>query len=98
MHFDVMFKFWNNILRQRIIKTAMVEHFKNTTSVIAFLDMNRSIDLHLSRFDMTFSQGNGHIELLFYCYSDLSQLNCSKINSYNSNEYSYMNGTLVMDK
>ena len=65
-------------------------------AVIAFLDMNRSIDLHLSRFDMTFSQGNGHIELLFYCYSDLSQLNCSKISSYNSNEYSYMNGTLLI--
>jgi hypothetical protein len=65
-------------------------------AVIAFLDMNRSIDLHLSRFDMTFSQGNGHIELLFYCYSDFSQLNCSKINSYNPNEYSYMNGTLLI--
>lgn len=65
-------------------------------AVIAFLDMNRSIDLHLSRFDMTFSQGNGQIELLFYCYSALPQMNCSKIISYNSNEYSYMNGTLVI--
>lgn len=65
-------------------------------TAVTFLDMNRSIDLHISRFDITFSQGNGHIELLFYCYSDLLQLNCSKIISYNSNEYSYLNRTLLI--
>ncbi|XP_071170851.1 uncharacterized protein [Mytilus edulis] len=65
-------------------------------AAIAYVNKNDSIDLYYSRFEITFSQGHGQIVHLSYCTPVDDRLNCSKVTTYNTSEYTFNNNTLTV--
>ena len=68
--------------------------YKDT--VMELLDFNISIDLFFTRFDLTLGQSYSHVGVLYFCFPFKFQLNCTQILSYNSEEFSFENDTLVI--